>query len=214
MAKRRLRRPLLKHEIEEAQKNSLSASAASRYLGVDIATYKKYAQFYGIYENLLNKTGIGLPKGFAKTQAHSTKLKDIFENKHPKYPLQRLRWRMVARGLIEDCCAVCGFAEERITDQAKPILMTFKEEHGDYTSTNLIILCYNCCFLTKGAPTVVNRKHIASSFKTPENYNQNRGQWLDPSNNASGLGLEPENDLTEEEIRKIKEEIDRELGRT
>ena len=31
----RLNRQLLKYEIEEAQKNSLSANAAARYLGVD-----------------------------------------------------------------------------------------------------------------------------------------------------------------------------------
>ena len=105
MAKKRLNRPLLKHEIEKAQANALSANGAARYLGVDISTYKKYAQFYGIYENLLNKRGVGTPKGFAKSQAHSTKLKDIFDNKHPKYPLQRLRWRMVARGMIEDRCS-------------------------------------------------------------------------------------------------------------
>tara|TARA_Y100000004_G_scaffold113685_1_gene127663 strand:- start:5214 stop:5366 length:153 start_codon:yes stop_codon:yes gene_type:complete len=41
-----------------------------------------------------------------------------------------------------------------------------------------------------------------------------RDSWLDPSMNPSGLGLEADDDLTEEEIRKIKEEIDRELGRT
>ena len=214
MAKKRLNRPLLKHEIEKAQANSLSANGAARYLGVDITTYKKYAQFYGIYENLLNKRGVGTPKGFAKSQAHSTKLKDIFDNKHPKYPLQRLRWRMVARGMIEDRCSLCGFSEERVTDNAKPILMVFKDKHGDYSPSNLIILCYNCSFLTQGAPTVVNRQHIKDSFKNPERYNPNRDSWKDPSNVSSGLGLEPEDDLTEEEIRKIKEEIDRELGRT
>ena len=92
--------------------------------------------------------------------------------------------------------------------------MTFKNEHGDYSVNNLIILCYNCCFLTSGAPSVVNRVHIEHSFKHPEKYNQDRDQWKDPSNTSSGLGLEPEDDLTEEEIRKIKEEIDRELGRS
>ena len=63
----RLNRPLLKYEIEDAQKNSISANAAARYLGVDIATYKKYAQFHGIYENLLNQRGMGVAKGYAKS---------------------------------------------------------------------------------------------------------------------------------------------------
>lgn len=213
MSKKRLKRPLLKFEIEEAQANSISAAAAARYLDVNILTYKKYAKFYGIYENLLNPTGIGTSKGFAKSQSHSTKLKDIFENKHPKYPLQRLKWRMVARGLANDYCAVCGFDEERITDKSKPLLMVFKDEHGDYTPTNLAVLCYNCCFLTKDAPTVVNRVHIEDSLKNEDpRYNPNRASWADPSN-AVSLMPEPENDLSEEEIRQIKEEIDRELGR-
>ena len=61
---------------------------------------------------------------------------------------------------------------------------------------------------------MVNRKHIKDSIKNPDNYNSDRDPWKDPSNISSGLGLEPQNDLTEEEIQKIKEEIDRELGRT
>lgn len=206
-----LKRPLLKHEIEEAQANSRSAAQAARYLDVNFATYKKYAEFYGIYENLLNKTGVGIAKGFAKTQAHSTKLKDIFDNKHPDYPLQRLKWRMVARGLIQDRCYLCGFEEERITDQKKPIIMVFKDEDGDYSVNNLINLCYNCCFLTKGAPTVVNWRHIKSSI---EGKTSGSGQpESDPTLNPTGLGLPSEDDLTPEEIEEIKREIDRELGR-
>jgi len=213
MSKKRLNRPLLKFEIEEAQANSISANAAAKYLGVDINTYKKYAQFYGIYENLLNKKGIGTSKGFAKSQKHSTKLKDIFDNKHPKYPLQRLRWRMVARGIVEDKCDLCGFGEERITDQKKPILLTFKDTPRDYTPSNLISLCYNCCFLTKDAPTVVNRRDIEYSLVKENTKQPIRDSWIDPSVNTSGLGLEADDDLTDEEIKKIKEEIDRELGR-
>ena len=210
---KKLRRPLLKFEIEEAQENSISANAAARYLGVDIATYKKYAQFYGIYENLLNKRGVGVAKGYAKSQPHSTKLKDIFENKHPKYPLQRLKWRMIARGLINDECSLCGFGEGRITDDKKPLLLAYKEEHGNYDPKNLIILCYNCCFLTKNAPTVINRKHIKKSLSGERKAAPGRDQQLDPSMASSGIGLEPEGDLTDEEIKELREEIDKELGR-
>lgn len=209
----RLMRPLLKHEIEEAQENSLSASQAAKYLGVAFETYKKYAQFYGIYENLLNKKGVGVAKGYAMTIAHSTKLKDIFENKHPKYPLQRLRWRMVARGLMEGCCAMCGFEEERITDGKKPILMIFKDTEGDYTPTNLVILCYNCCFLSYGAPYAVNKRSINRTVKLKEDNRTTVNKFKDPSNSVI-LGKESLDDLTEAEIRELRLEIDRELGRT
>lgn len=206
-----LKRPLLKHEILEAQENSRSASQAAKYLDVDFATYKKYAQFYGIYENLLNQKGVGIAKGYSKSQPHSTKLKDIFNNEHPDYPLQRLKWRMVARDLIEDRCYLCGFDEGRITDDKKPIIMVFKDEDGDYSISNLINLCYNCCFLTKGAPTVVNWKHIKSSV---EGKTSGSGRPAnDPMKNPTGLGMPSEDDLTDEEIAELKREIDRELGR-
>ena len=206
-----LKRPLLKFEIEEAQANCRSASQAAKYLGVSFGTYRKYAKIYGIYENLLNQKGVGIAKGYAMSQPHSTKLKDIFNNEHPDYPLQRLKWRMVARGLIEDECYLCGFREVRVTDEKSPTLLVFKGEDGDYSVSNLINLCYNCCFLTKGAPTVVNRKHIDSSLKGKTS---GSGQPdSDPTLNPTGLGLPAEDDLTDEEIAEIKREIDRELGR-
>jgi hypothetical protein len=207
-----LKRPLLKFEIEEAQANALSAAGAAKYLGVCHATYKKYAVFYGIYKNLLNKRGVGVAKGYAMSQKHSTKLKDIFENKHPTYPLQRLKWRMVARGLVDDNCYQCGFKETRITDDKKPVLMVFKDEVGDYTPSNLIVLCYNCCFLTKGAPVVVNKRRIERSL-TDEEPKEINNQWINPEK-VTRLVDEPLDDLTDGEIQELKREIDRDLGRT
>jgi hypothetical protein len=212
MANKRLRRPLLKFEIQEAQKESMSAAEAARYLGVSFDTYKKYAKFYGIYEDLLNPTGIGVAKGFSITRPNSKKLKDIFENKHPDYPLQRLKWRMIRRGLIDDVCISCGFNEARITDGKLPIILVFKDEHNDYTPTNLVTLCYNCCFLTKDAPTVVNRKHVDGAvhgtYTTRSHKTDN-----DPTELSAGMSIEPENDLSDEEIAELRREIARELGR-
>ena len=47
-------RPLLESEIKSAQEKSRSAFEAARTLGVSYNTYKKYAQLYGIFENLKN----------------------------------------------------------------------------------------------------------------------------------------------------------------
>ena len=68
--------------------------------------------------------------------------------------------------------------------------------------------------MTKDAPTVINRKHIKKSLSGERKAAPGRDQQLDPSMASSGIGLEPEDDLTDEEIRKLKEEIDRELGRS
>lgn len=210
--RKRLSRPLLKYEIEEAQANSLSAHQAAKYLGVSFTTYKKYAKFYGIYENLLNQKGTGISKGYSYS-SQSIKLKDIFDNKHLEYPLQRLRWRMIARGLIDNSCMLCGFDEERITDQKKPLILVFKDKENDYTPTNLALLCYNCCFLTKDAPTIVNRKNIYRSIKEKIKESDGRDPWVDPTKLNVTMASEPENDLSDEEIRKLKDEINRELGR-
>lgn len=205
-----LKRPLLKYEIEEAQENSKSASGAARYLNVDFSTYKKYAELYDIYEQHLNKKGTGIAKGFAVSQPHSKKLRDIFDNKHPDYPLQRLKYRMVARDMIRDRCHICGFEEERITDGRKPTLMVFKGKQGDYSPSNLTILCYNCCYLTQGAPSVVNWKHIENAMKGKTS---GSGQpETDPALNPTGLGAPSEEDFTEEELEELRREIQRELG--
>jgi len=211
MAKgKRLARPILKFEIEEAQHASRSAAEAARYLNVDPRTYRKYAEIYGIYENLLNKAGWGTDKGFAKTQKHTIKLKDVFANKHPEYPLQRLKWRMISRGIIPEECEECGFTESRVTDGKKPLILTWRNERGDYDPTNLILLCYNCVFLTRDAPAIVNQKTIRRSLTKPETIGR-RDQYIDPERER--VGDEPEDDLNDDEIASLKREIDRELGR-
>lgn len=211
MTRRRLNRPLLKYEIEEAQRHSRSAAEASRYLGVDPRTYKKYADIYGIYGLLLNKRGFGTDKGFAKTQKHTVKLKDVFANKHPDYPMQRLKYRMIVRKIIPDLCDCCGFDEGRFTDGKKPLILTFREEKGDFTPTNLVLLCYNCVFLTKGAPSVVNKKTIKRSLTRPESLSKSMDPYLDPD--PKRMTSEPEDDLDDDEIEALKREINKELGR-
>ena len=210
MIKKRLNRPLLKYEIEEAQRHSRSAAEAARYLKVDARTYKKYAELYGIYQDLLNKTGIGTDKGFAKTQKHTVKLRDVFANKHPGYPMPRLKFRMIARGIILPRCDCCGFDEQRILDGKRPLLLTFREEHGNYDPSNLVLLCYNCVFLTKDAPTVVNQKTIKRSLENPDSL-KSLDRYIDPD--PGRMTEEPEDDLDEDEIAALKREIDKELGR-
>lgn len=199
----KLKRPLLKHEILAAQEGSLSAAECARRLGVAIQTYRKYAKVYGLYDNVLNKSGVGTAKGFAKSQKHSTKLKEIFDNKHPRYPLQRLRKRMVMRGLIKDECSICKFTESRVTDNKKPLLMVFKEEFGDYSPSNLITLCYNCCFLTRGVATVINARSIERSLVgKPPTYRGKEWEDYHQSKHFTGEAVPP----TPEETQKIREE--------
>lgn len=160
-------KPIARADIVEAQKHTKSNLAAAKYLGVPYPRYRKYAKIYNLFDQHLNPKGIGVAKGYAKKPS-TVSLKDIFANKHPKYNLVRLRNRLIARGLLADRCDMCGFDEKRITDGKCPIMITFKDGTKNFALDNLQLLCYNCVFLTTGAPSVANRGLIEKSFKEPE----------------------------------------------
>lgn len=202
--------PISKADIEHAQKHTKSNMEAARFLGVGYRRYKKYAVIYNLFDSHLNPTGIGTPKGFG-ARASSIKLKDIFANKHPSYSLIKLKHRMIARNIVPEECAMCGFKEKRITDSKTPLLLTFKNGMKDFTLSNLELLCYNCLFLTTGAPTVAHRGYIAKSFTDPDSIPD---EWQISPKPRDNLELgEDEPDNTEAESRDWQEEILKELGR-
>lgn len=206
---RRPHRPILRSEIEEAQRNTNSNMAAARFLGVDYRQYRKYAQLYNLFEQHLNERGVGIDKGFSK-KATSVPLKDIFANKYPKYSLARLKNRLIARKKLEEKCNLCGFDEKRITDKKVPLIINFINGEKDFTLSNLELLCYNCIFLTTGAPSVVHRGQIEKSFTNPERIpirHQISIKESDYYPSALENSLEDVDiQLSPEEIRKLLEE--------
>ena len=74
--------PILQKEIEIAMKNTRSNAEATRFLGVSVQTYKKYAIRYtddegvNLYEKHLNKSGKGI--------------KARKKNRDTRYPLQEV----------------------------------------------------------------------------------------------------------------------------
>ncbi len=162
-------RILLRSQIEEAQRHTDSGGSAARWLGVSYAMYKKYAVLYGLFERHANPTGKGIDKGFSKRPT-SIPLRDILAGKYPKYSLAKLKNRLIARNKIEEACCLCGFHERRITDGKVPLMLTFVDgDRSNFRLANLELRCYNCMFLTTGAPTVAHRRrHITRSFTAPE----------------------------------------------
>lgn len=143
--------PILRHQIEDAQRHTKSNMAAARYLGVSYPRYRQYAQLYGLFEQHLNVKGIGVDKGFSKRPT-TIPLREILEGKHPTYSRPKLKNRLIARGLLPHHCQLCGFDEQRVTDKQVPLILQFKD--GDPTHMqleNLHLLCYNCMFLTEGS---------------------------------------------------------------
>lgn len=188
----RAKEPLLRSQIEEAQRNTNSNKAAARWLGVSFIRYKRYAQLYGIYERHLNKEGIGIEKGFSKNPT-SIPLREILDNKHPHYSHSKLKNRLIARKKMVEECSLCGFHEKRITDGKVPLMMHFKDgNRKNFTFTNLELLCYNCMFLTSGAPSVVYRKTMITSLTNPDIIQRNA--YVEPT---SADQHDPEDTLKE-----------------
>lgn len=160
--------PILRAQIEEAQRHTNSNLQAARYLGVSYKRYKKYAELYGLFEQHSNVKGIGISKGFGKSPT-SIPLKDILAGKYPKYSLAKLKNRLIARKKLIEVCSLCGFHERRITDNKVPLMLAFKDGNRAHLQLdNLHLLCYNCMFLTTGAPSVVYRGSIERSFTDPD----------------------------------------------
>jgi hypothetical protein len=202
---------ILRSEIEEAQRHTNSNAAAARWLNVNYGRYRKYAQLYGIFERHLNPAGFGVDKGASKRPT-SIPLKEILEGKHPKYSLAKLKNRLIARKKLIEKCSLCGFDERRITDKRVPLMLTFKDDdRTNFQLNNLALLCYNCMFLTTGAPSVVNRNLIERSFTNPESIPKIQSRpmvtadYYDPTEDAEALhniSLE----LTEEERQTLYNE--------
>jgi hypothetical protein len=156
--------PILKYEIENAQAHTKSNMAAARFLGVPYLRYRKYAKLYGIFDQHLNQEGWGLDKGFSK-RPNSIPLRDVLAGKHPKYSIAKLKNRLIARKKLLPQCYLCGFHEQRITDKTVPLMLSFKDgNRQNYHMDNMELLCYNCMYLTTGAPSVAYRESIKKSF--------------------------------------------------
>lgn len=196
-------------EILRAQQNSVSAASAARFLGVGIRKYKKYATIYNLYESHLNPRGIGTSKGYA-ARPSTIPLKDIFANKYPKYSLNKLKNRMIARNLLREECHLCGFKERRLTDHKSPLLISFKSGTKDFAKDNIQLLCYNCMFLTTGAPAVAYKGYIEKSFTQPERIPE---RWDVAPRAADAVDVGETDEEPHEEFLNIRDEVLKELGR-
>ena len=157
--------PILRKDIEQAQLHTNSNAAAARWLGVTYARYKQYAKLYNIFDRHLNPKGVGVDKGYSK-RVTSIPLREILQGKHPHYSLSKLKNRLIARGKLTEMCSLCHFSERRITDKKVPLMLSFKDGDRKHMALeNLELLCYNCMFLTTGAPSIVYRKGIERSLQ-------------------------------------------------
>jgi len=128
-------RPLLESEIRDIQRKARSAAEAAKLLGVSYNT---------------NPHGIGIRKGSQSVHGYHS-LDDIIAGKYPKYPVWKLKRRLLLSGYMEEKCCNCGFEERRITDHRVPLVLDFIDgDKKNHKYDNLRMLCFNCSFLING----------------------------------------------------------------
>lgn len=145
-------RPLLQSEIESMQKQARSAKECARMLGVSYPTYKKYAKMYGVFDNLKNESGVGIPKfGAGMQRGRVTHFDRVLQGECPSYPNWKIKRNLIAGGYVPKCCSNCGYDEERVTDSKVPLLLDYVDgNRRNHLFDNLRFLCYNCWFQING----------------------------------------------------------------
>ena len=145
------RKVLTKNMILNAQENSKSAAEASRWLDVSYNTYKKWAQYYNIFEQHKNQEGIGIRKGWA---SYKVSLEEIFEGRAlPKrYSLATLKNRLVNEGYALEECSKCGYNEANVETEKVCLMIDFIDGNKDNKQLeNIRILCPNCYLSFNGS---------------------------------------------------------------
>jgi hypothetical protein len=157
------RRDLSKAEILSAMAKTKSVKAAARYLNCSYQHLKPWMKFYtdeqtglSLFEVHKNQSGKGIPKFITHSNLNIKEpaILDIVEGRidASHWSPEKLKYRMVEAGLIEECCGNCNFRERRVTDYKMPLIMHFKDGNTKhYGLNNVQLLCYNCYFLFYGS---------------------------------------------------------------
>ena len=153
-------KPLSKEMILAAVNKTKSNRAAARYLNVSYQHYKKWAKLYdatedgydSLFDQHLNPSGKGIPK-FLSNGGKEPPLLDIIEGRvdPSSFSPDKIKYRLVSEGHLEEKCNSCGFQERRVLDYKMPLLLHFKDGNKkNYRKENIQFLCYNCYYLSIG----------------------------------------------------------------
>jgi hypothetical protein len=198
-------RPLTKEQILAAMAKTKSNSAAARYLNCSYVHYKKWAKVYesdthdNLFEQHKNQAGIGIPK-FLRVGKKEPALLDIIEGRAnaSSFSPEKIKYRLIAEGYLEEKCAICGFEERRVLDYKMPLLLHFKDGNKkNYKLDNIELLCYNHYFLNVG--DIFTDKQI-EGIEDHKPVNQGKVDWeIDDYHlqrlKELGLGDDEENDF-------------------
>lgn len=133
-------------QIINAAKSSKSMAEAAAKVKLKYSTFRGRAKVLGVF--IPNQPGKGL-RATRRGQFLKYKLEDILKGKHPEYHSGRLKQRLIAEGIKQAKCEVCGRTKWR----GKDIPLELHHKNGDpydHTLENIQILCPNCHAQTAG----------------------------------------------------------------
>mgnify|MGYP005821262045 CR=1 FL=1 len=134
-----------KNMILESQKHTNSNMSAARWMGISYNTYRKWAKYYGVFEQHLNPKGFGVRKGWA---TYKVPIYDVImgKRKPPKeWSHKVLKKRLIEEGYMQDECAVCGYNEVNLKTDRVCLGVDFIDgDHKNFLLENLRFLCANC----------------------------------------------------------------------
>lgn len=142
---------LTKSEVEHANRQTKSCSAAARYLKVNYDTYKKWAKKYGLFESQKNQTGVGIPSPQQVSHGEYSLKRIVIEGERPDYDVGKLKGRLIRAGWKAERCERCGYDTRRESDGTVPLVLRHVSgDHTDNTWENLEMVCYNCSYVHYG----------------------------------------------------------------
>tara|TARA_R100001443_G_scaffold6485_1_gene15339 strand:- start:6164 stop:6808 length:645 start_codon:yes stop_codon:yes gene_type:complete len=149
-------KPISKEMCLAAMNKTKSVKAAARYLNCSYHHLKRYMKLYTdeetgktLFELHKNQQGKGIPK-FLSSKGKEPVLLDIIEGRVDvsSFTPEKIKYRLITEGYLEECCSECGFEERRVTDYKVPLILNFKDKNKkNYNKNNIHFLCYNCYFL-------------------------------------------------------------------
>lgn len=124
--------------IAECRTSASMAEAAAK-LKLHFNTFRRYAIKLGCY-----KPNQGLRGGKRnKKRSDSYALKDVLNGKYPNYQTFKLKNRLMAEGIKENRCEVCGIVEWN-EEQLNMELHHLDGDRTNHKLSNLQIICPNC----------------------------------------------------------------------
>lgn len=156
-------KPISKEMCLAAMTQTKSVKAAARYLNCSYQHLKPYMKAYidvetgvSLFDIHKNQCGKGVPKFMSnspfgrKDPAIHSIMNGEVDASH--FSPEKLKYRMLEAGILQEECYNCGYHENRIIDGKMPLLMHFKDGNKNhYSLGNVQLLCYNCYFLFVGS---------------------------------------------------------------